>query len=253
MRVETITIEDIRGIPFILADMKTDNISRRNLTTYEKSKTIVELADAVGGQLARGAAAQVEPLADSSSAYFGILKGSKTRRFAKAYPSAWTGHWHLAAIIEAEVTYTNHPEPQENVAFWFDAQGFDLADFTWGSSPSEPLEHNPFYKLEPPKLRLVQPEPESKTSYVYFIQAETTGLIKIGVTNKPATRLKALQTGSPMLLRPLGLIEGDTRLEAALHAQFKHLRRHGEWFEPSAELLAFIKERAKAWPSKTNK
>jgi hypothetical protein len=79
---------------------------------------------------------------------------------------------------------------------------------------------------------------------VYFIQAEN-GLIKIGVSESPHGRLQALQTGSPVRLRLVGMIAGaGASGEAELHAKFAEYREHGEWFRPSADLLRFIKEQA---------
>jgi len=102
--------------------------------------------------------------------------------------------------------------------------------------PPEPPEPMHVYIPPPPA-----PSPES---YVYFIRADTTGLIKIGVTHNPRKRLTALNTASPDGLTALGLIKGDRVQEQALHLRFAHYRKHGEWFEPGAELIAYIREKA---------
>lgn len=74
---------------------------------------------------------------------------------------------------------------------------------------------------------------------VYFIQARTLGLIKIGhTTGSVAARLGTLQTGSPDELILLGAMPGTCDDEAALHEQFKSCRLHGEWFRPTPEILA---------------
>ncbi|MBN1430422.1 MAG: GIY-YIG nuclease family protein [Anaerolineae bacterium] len=82
----------------------------------------------------------------------------------------------------------------------------------------------------------------TSTSVVYFIQSSTGGLIKIGTAINANRRLAEIQNMSPVPLRILAVIPGDCRKEAELHKRFAHLRRHGEWFEPTIELLDFIRQ-----------
>lgn len=97
--------------------------------------------------------------------------------------------------------------------------------------------------------RLVQLEQviPSRQEYVYFVQAATLGLIKIGSAWSPMDRLYTLQTGSPDTLRLLAVIRcsgaarGD---EKAIHQKFAEYRSHGEWFRPAPELLAYIEAEA---------
>jgi hypothetical protein len=80
---------------------------------------------------------------------------------------------------------------------------------------------------------------------VYFIQAEQGGLIKIGVAGNPRDRLRTLQHTSPVRLRILAVIRAVGQAhETELHQQFAAIRSHGEWFEPTPELLAYIAEHA---------
>jgi len=82
-------------------------------------------------------------------------------------------------------------------------------------------------------------------SWTYFVQAENGGPIKIGITStNPSQRLAGLQTGSPLLLQFVGLINGDC--EKKLHDQFRSARLHGEWFEPVPELIEFIQKHGNA-------
>jgi len=77
---------------------------------------------------------------------------------------------------------------------------------------------------------------------VYFIRAARTGLVKIGVTVDVAARLRGLRTMSADTLTLLASVPGSQALERELHERFKVARRHGEWFEPTPELLAYVAE-----------
>jgi hypothetical protein len=76
------------------------------------------------------------------------------------------------------------------------------------------------------------------TRSVYFIQAATGGLVKIGVAGDPVARLAEIQRMCPIPLRILGTLPGVGQAgESALHRRFAAERRHGEWFELTAEQL----------------
>jgi hypothetical protein len=79
--------------------------------------------------------------------------------------------------------------------------------------------------------------------YTYFIQSEDGGNIKIGSSRNPSARLSSLQTGSPVKLRLVGVIEKP--IERELHSKFSEHRTHGEWFSPVKEILDFIKDECK--------
>jgi hypothetical protein len=77
--------------------------------------------------------------------------------------------------------------------------------------------------------------------WVYFVFATESERIKIGYTQGPPEgRLQTLQTGSPEVLEYLGAIPGTLALEAELHRRFAASRVCGEWFQRTAELVAFI-------------
>ncbi len=78
-----------------------------------------------------------------------------------------------------------------------------------------------------------------KSRRVYFIRDRGTGLVKIGVSHNPDSRMKQLRTSGDVEL--LGSFPGDVPEEAKLHRQFAEHRRHGEWFEASPGLLELIK------------
>lgn len=80
----------------------------------------------------------------------------------------------------------------------------------------------------------------SDDGFVYFIQGQDDGPIKIGFTRDVAGRLRQLQTGHHDRLRVLRSMRGDKALEAWLHRRFAAHRLTGEWFTPHRDLLRYI-------------
>jgi hypothetical protein len=84
--------------------------------------------------------------------------------------------------------------------------------------------------------------------YIYFIQAEWQGLIKIGRSDiGPEKRLAGLRAASACPLVPLGIIWGGRDFEHRLHRRFADLHHHAEWFRPGDRLLRFIERWAHPW------
>jgi hypothetical protein len=84
---------------------------------------------------------------------------------------------------------------------------------------------------------------------VYFVQGGETGPIKIGQTDNIDMRLRAMQATSPVKLNLRGIIVDPRKKkrEAKLHERFAATRLHGEWFEPTRQLLAYIKRYAEPY------
>lgn len=79
--------------------------------------------------------------------------------------------------------------------------------------------------------------------FVYFIQADENGPIKIGFTaDDPKRRLSQLQTGNASALKLLGAINGTSSQEKQFHADLSEWRLQGEWFEPHPTVLAKIQD-----------
>jgi DNA-binding XRE family transcriptional regulator len=70
---------------------------------------------------------------------------------------------------------------------------------------------------------------------IYFV--ESNGLIKIGKTRCIKTSMRG-QTSEPLIL--LKVVDGYSKEEKQLHEKFASLRKHGEWFSASEELLDYI-------------
>ena len=70
-----------------------------------------------------------------------------------------------------------------------------------------------------------------KKDYLYFIQSDVTGMIKIGRSKDPQKRLKQLQTGNPNKLKLIACFEGLGWREKLLHEELQMFRKKGEWFD----------------------
>ncbi|MFI8792665.1 GIY-YIG nuclease family protein [Streptomyces sp. NPDC055105] len=73
--------------------------------------------------------------------------------------------------------------------------------------------------------------PIRRDDVVYVIGQTGSPVVKIGVTKNLRSRLKGIQTGSPVRLEVLWSQPAGYELEAALHAHFSAKRLEGEWFD----------------------
>jgi hypothetical protein len=80
-----------------------------------------------------------------------------------------------------------------------------------------------------------------RLGYIYFIGCEPLEAVKIGFTSQdPISRLTALQTGCPAILKLFAYVEGSQEEERRLHQVFRTLSIHGEWFRLECTLWDFI-------------
>lgn len=80
----------------------------------------------------------------------------------------------------------------------------------------------------------------SGPSMVYFIQAVSVNLIKIGRSINPERRLVQLRLLSPVDLKIIGAVPGGPAEECLIHSGLDFLRSHGEWFHGTPMLMKFI-------------
>lgn len=92
----------------------------------------------------------------------------------------------------------------------------------------------------PPPRKKLPRRPTDKSSHVYFVRGGD--MIEVGLAKDPAQRLRDLQVGSPLRLEILATIRGSLAVEKGIHARFKDLRSHGEWFRAEPPILEFIEE-----------
>lgn len=83
---------------------------------------------------------------------------------------------------------------------------------------------------------------------IYFMQPPDGGPIKIGYSDAPDVRHKALQLHYGRELVILATMNGGREREAEIHLRFAHLRFGiTEQFRPDSELLDFIEKEGKRW------
>ena len=78
---------------------------------------------------------------------------------------------------------------------------------------------------------------------VYLIRGNN-GKYKIGISKNPKERIRALQTGNSEQLKIIETYESENAgtIEFALHAQYSHVKKTGEWFDLSiSDEVNFIK------------
>jgi hypothetical protein len=75
---------------------------------------------------------------------------------------------------------------------------------------------------------------------VYFVQAGEGGFIKIGASVDPASRIRSLDTLSPVALKTLAIVRGGYVAESYAHQALAAYRERFEWFRPAAPVFDFI-------------
>ncbi len=126
----------------------------------------------------------------------------------------------------------------------------EIKKWSWNSSDPRWTEYATQKKEEEKALRMQEEENKRREiendyrkkypGYIYFIQGESGGHIKIGYTTNVATRLAGLQTGYPETLVIRCISPASYKDEARLHETFKEHRTRGEWFKPCEDIEAMI-------------
>ena len=78
---------------------------------------------------------------------------------------------------------------------------------------------------------------------VYLIRGNN-GKYKIGIAKNPKERIRQLQTGNSDQLKIIETYESEnaSTIEFALHAQYSHVKKVGEWFDLSiSDEVDFVK------------
>lgn len=89
-------------------------------------------------------------------------------------------------------------------------------------------------------LRARSREQREGLTKTYIALNTESGLMKIGKSINPNSRMGGLQTGAGV--KPVLLLVINKDIERKLHKQFSHLNAFGEWFRDDGSISAFIAE-----------
>lgn len=108
----------------------------------------------------------------------------------------------------------------------------------WEAIKYQTERNGPPKKIEALELRPLPFGPEDciGAGWVYFIQSERGGPIKIGVATNVRARIDSLQSGNWEKFIILGVMSGTYKHENILHRHFAQHRLFGEWFADSIEI-----------------
>jgi hypothetical protein len=81
----------------------------------------------------------------------------------------------------------------------------------------------------------------SKQTYIYFIQIEPRGPIKIRLSSNVELRKRTLDCALPYKTKVLGIVEAKIEQEKELHKRFKSHHIKGEWFRACHDITSYIK------------
>ena len=90
--------------------------------------------------------------------------------------------------------------------------------------------------LSPSEVSYYKNKKKSVKTYIAINQE--TGLLKIGKSVNPTSRMDGLKTGAATKPKLLLVIDDD--VETNLHKRFSKLRVFGEWFKDDGSIFAFI-------------
>jgi hypothetical protein len=154
-------------------------------------------------------------------------------------------------IYEGLQAYFRPKYPSPRFKFGKDVWVFDGGSLVLieGGQPKKPRGH--VTSQEPKFIRAAKPAAPAKPAkppkagkpgHVYLIEAIGTPRIKIGHGGSAHQRLKQLSTGTPYPLRLLHTITASdsAALEDALHVRYEVYKRHNEWYELPADVLAAL-------------
>jgi hypothetical protein len=123
----------------------------------------------------------------------------------------------------------------------------EIKKWSWSRDDPRWKEYNQ-RKIEESKAAKLQREEDLKRTrefeykerypgFIYFIQGESGGPIKIGYATDVYSRLKTLQTGHPDNLKILCAMPGNYDDEKKYHQKFAEYRIRGEWFKPCEAMI----------------
>ncbi len=148
-------------------------------------------------------------------------------------PSSHDGYWWVSVMQSGIIDFLSQPIYFKHLKQAINSFGFNIIGADYKISECLPIENCPWsLKKKSAKESLVD---------VYFIQSVIGGPIKIGISVSISSRIETIQMMCPFILKIIGTIKGvGVETERILHEKFFKSRLHGEWFEPTKELLDYV-------------
>jgi hypothetical protein len=176
------------------------------------------------------------PPLENGIAYTGYATRNGEVWFIRLFPHTKPGYHfvEVSGLPLGSAAYSKVALKDEYIYLFVSQSGAPCIEYEWKSFPKESTRENPFSEKDRIKKRA------RKT--VYFLLAEKTKVIKIGISDNVKARAEAIQSMSPDRLILIGTEPGDEKRESELHEKFSRFRSHGEWFHASDELISYIKE-----------
>lgn len=118
----------------------------------------------------------------------------------------------------------------------------------WARSPMDVFDAAPDepYSFEPNIAK------NPAMGFVYFAEALSVGRVRIGWTASPDRRPNEIVRHSPSPLKLLALLPGEKADESHLQYVLSHWRSHGDWFELTDEIRAYIQMLKRRWRDPSN-
>jgi hypothetical protein len=82
--------------------------------------------------------------------------------------------------------------------------------------------------------------PSRVSGFIYFLQSDYNGLIKVGYTTDITKRFGSLRASNAASIGIIKVVLGNFFLESEIKRFLKFCQHHNEWFYPHDKLLAFI-------------
>jgi len=163
----------------------------------------------------------------------------------------WTIQYFRQSLIIQTVSWGKYQiTPRGTKVFKEDIDKFDydylnkFKEFREFLNKKQKKKTQPIKPPSPPEE--LKPEGnKSKEGFVYYIQEEMDGSIKIGWSKDPLRRLTDHETSNPRDLRMVVYVKGSQEDEKEIQKKYSKFKTKGEWFRPEKPLLVHI-EREKS-------
>jgi hypothetical protein len=153
------------------------------------------------------------------------------------------------AIWRTRETLLNYvPMEDSDIVFsgFMEILRFEISKYSWTKDDPRWKEHDKNKKRE---VKINEYAKRLNVNdFIYFMQGENGGTIRIGYTINPNTALKSLESGYPDKLKILLVIPGHSADAIRLQRKFDKHKLKGGWFKPDKEIFDEIEKLKAKYP-----